>query len=487
MRSTVLLGVAVAALALPLAATAKPAAPGAMVFTSNRANGDRELYVVSTDGSGFRRLTFNNLFERQAAWSPDRSTIAFSARDASGNFDIYTVPATGGPELRLTTDPARDDSPQWTPDGRIVFQKDLQAWIVNADGSGAAQLPTGPGDAQTPSVSSKGTLAFASARGGATEAIYTMQLDGKGLRQITFPTAGADLQPRFSPNGTDISFMRDNGTQDNNLYVVHANGSGLLQLTYTPDRLEYYSTWSGNDIVFAGFTSNGAHLYSVPSTGGIEKPVSTSPQAPFTYGFDGPLDSSLWHTISDPGGSVGPVDGRLVASISGSAVPGGQFNQVDEHVGSQCSLNGDFDYQVDYSLLVWPDFGGFYTQLAAFFANGGVARSSTQFSPPYNQQYWANTNDSAGSFTTTDTSGTFRLVRVNGIMSAYVKSPTNPDWRLITSGSAPGSNVYGMGLWASADQWAHVDGSVAYDNFRLNSGALTCPTWWADLAPDIAQ
>src|SRR6266404_5943987 len=216
------------------AATPRPAGVSAIVFTSTRDNGNRELYVVNRDGSGLRRLTFNSLFERQAAWSPDRTQIAFSARDASGNWDIYTIAAAGGAETRLTTDPARDDSPQWTPDGRIVFQKDQQAWIMSADGTGASALPTGLGDALTPTVSSKGTLAFASARGGATEAIYTMQLDGRGLRQVTFPTAGADVQPRFSPNGTDISFMRDNGTQDNDLYVVHANGSGLLQLTYTP-------------------------------------------------------------------------------------------------------------------------------------------------------------------------------------------------------------------------------------------------------------
>jgi Tol biopolymer transport system component len=479
--------VAVAALALPLAAGATKAPDvHAIVFTSNRAGGDRELFVVGSDGTGLRRLTYNSLFERQAAWSPDRTKIAFSARDGNGSSAIYVIDADGTGQHAVTSGPT-DDSPQWAPDGRIVFQRDTQSWIVNADGSGAAQLPTGPGTALTPSVSAKGTLAFASDRGGPTTAIFTMQLDGKGLRQVTFPTAGMDVQPVFSPNGTDIAFMRDNGTDDNDLYVVHLNGGGLTQLTATPSRVEFWSSWLGSDVVFsARDASFNWHLYEVPSTGGVERQLSTSPQAPFSYGFDGPLDSSLWHTISDPGGSVGPVDGRLVASISASALPGGQFNQVDEHIGLQCSLNGDFDYQVDYALLVWPEFGGFYTQLAAFFANGGVARSSTQQPPPYNEQYWANTNDSAGSFTTTDTSGTFRLVRSNGIMSAYVKSPTSPDWRLVTSGSAPGSTVLGMGLWAAADQWAHVDGSVAYDNFRLNAGALTCPSWWQDLAPSVA-
>jgi Tol biopolymer transport system component len=475
----------VAALAVPLAAGAAAPSGPAIVFASDR-SGSRELYAVNADGTGLRRLTYDGNFKREPAWSPDRTKVAFVEADATGNWDIYSINADGSGLSRLTTDPARESGPRWTADGRIVFQHDDRAWIVGADGSNPSELPTGPGDAITPSASPKGdTIAFASSRGGATSAIYTMQLDGRGLRQVTFPSAGGDIQPRFSPNGNLISFMRDNGTNDNDLYVVHANGGKVTQLTATPDRLEYWSSWSGDDIVFSAVGANGWHIYSVNSSGGIERRVSTAPLAPFTVTFDTPLDSSLWHTISDPGGTVGVSGGELVASISGSAVPGGQYNQVDEHIGSQCSLDGDFDYQVDYGLLVWPDFGGFYAQLSAFFANGGVARASSQFSPPYNQQYWANTNDSAGSFTTTDRSGTFRLVRTNGTMSAYVKSPTNPDWRLVTSGSAPGSTVYGMGLWASADQFAHQDGSVAYDNFQLNSGALTCPTWWNDLAPDV--
>jgi Tol biopolymer transport system component len=474
------LAVVAGVLAVPLAAGAAAPSSRAIAFVSTR-SGSNQIYVVNTDGSGLRRLTYNNDFKREPAWSPDRTRIAFVQADASGNWNIFVMNADGTDARQVTSDPARENGPRWTADGRIVYQHDNRIWIVNADGSGAAELPTGPGDAVTPDASPKGdTVAFSNGR-----AIYTMQLSGRRLRQVTSPTAGADVQPRFSPHGHLLSFMRDNGTSDFDVYVVHANGGKLVQLTATPDRFEYWSSWSGDDVIFSAAGADGIHLYAVDSGGGVERRVSTVPQAPFSATFDTPLDSSLWHTISDPGGSVGVSRGALVASISGSAVPGGQWNQVDEHVGSQCSLNGDFDYQVDYALLTWPEFGGFYTQLSAFFANGGIARASSPFSPPYNQQYWANTNDSAGSFTTHDTSGTFRLVRTNGIMSAYVKSPTNPNWRLVTSGSAPGSTVYGMGLWASGDQFAHKDGAVAYDNFRLNSGVLTCPSWWNDFAPDV--
>jgi hypothetical protein len=56
----VFLALAAAALVLPLAAGARPAPAGSIVFTSDRANGDRELYVINTDGSGLRRLTFQS-------------------------------------------------------------------------------------------------------------------------------------------------------------------------------------------------------------------------------------------------------------------------------------------------------------------------------------------------------------------------------------------------------------------------------------------
>lgn len=488
-RTTCFSIVAAGALVLPLAAGATKAPDvHAVVFTSNRAQGDRELFVVSSDGSGLRRLTYNSLFERQAVWSPDRSRIAFSAGDGNGNWDIYVINADGTGQHAVTTGPADDDFPQWTPDGRIVFQRDTRSWIVNADGTAAAELPTGSGNALTPSVSAKGTLAFASDRGGPTTAIFTMQLDGKGLRQVTFPTAGEDAQPVFSPNGTDISFVRDNGTSDNDLYVVHLNGGGLTQLTATPSRIEFWSSWLGNDIVFsARDASFNWHLYEVPSTGGLERQLSTSPAAGFDETFDnGTLDSSLWHTIQDPGGSVVESNGQLVTSITTAAVPGGQFDQVDEHAGWNCQLNGDYDYQVDYSLLQWPQFGGFFAGLHAFFGDAAVWRSSSEFNPPFNQQYQADMNDGAGSFSSTDTSGTFRLVRVNGVVSAYVKSPSIPDWRLVASGSAPNATTLGMGLSEPGNSFTGQAAAVAYDDFRLTSGVVTCPSWWQDFAPSVA-
>jgi len=488
--------IAAAAAVVALAAAA-PAfgSSGRIVFGSNRADGQRELYVVNADGSGEHRITFDGdaVVERSASFSPDGARIAFAGLVA-GNWDIYTIAADGGDLRRLTTDPAVDDWPRWTTDGAIVFGRGPlnltnPLWIVNADGTGAEPLGVGRGLFAEPAPHGQ-RIVFSRCDSGTCQ-LFVSQLNGRGTKQISNVTAtgggSGDFSARWSPSGNDLVFTRDTNGIDNDVYVVHADGTDLRRLTNTPDRVEFQPAWSadGTEVVFS---ANG-RLRAVSVADGTERAVNTWPRAPLADDFsDGIRDASLWHQISDPGGSIVEAGGRLVASISGSAVPGGPFNQVDEHIGSQCSLPGDFDYQVDYQLLTWPQHGGFFAALNAFFGDGAVARVSTAFDPPFDQSYnaWRGGADFLfGQVNTTDMSGSMRLVRMNGTMSAYVRSPGS-DWSLLfTAPDVTGTTVYGMGLSAQASSFGHQDGTVAYDNFRLNSGELSCPDWWQDFSPDV--
>ena len=491
-----IVGLLAAALLLP--ARAAWAAGGTIVFASNRADGDRELYVVGVDGKGEHRLTFNNVFERSPVWSPDGSRIAFAGLVVgTGNWDIYTVNASGGDLRRLTTDPERDDNPQWTSDGRIVWQHGpfdcpCEAWIMNADGSGQAKIPL-PGNILTPDPALNGQrLAYATDAGGSWS-LHVAQLNGKGDRQLTQgPAAFGDFQPRWSPDGSRIAFLRDSTNGNNDIFVVNPGGQQLTQLTNTPTTNEFWESWTpdGQSIVYDTAEDNWrVHRVTLDGT---SSSVDTSPSAPFTDTFDAPYrDASMWHQINDPGGSVGIQNGQLVESISGSAVPGGQFNQVDEHWGSQCHLAGDFDYQVDYSLLTWPAHSGFFAMLNAFFADGAVARVSTPFDAPYDESYnaWANITVpfTFNQANTRDLSGSFRLTRTNGVFNEYYRSPGGTWTLLLGTPGVNGVTTYGMSLSAQAWSFAHLDGSVAYDNFRLNSGTLTCPDWWQDYGPDVSR
>src|SRR5213075_759980 len=129
---------------------------------------------------------------------------------------------------------------------------------------------------------------------------------------------------------------------NNDLYAVRANGTGLRQLTNTPDVTEFTATWSpdGGEIVYFGSSGGAPNRISTLRLDGTGKgALSIVPKAPWTEDFnDGVVDSSLWHTINDSGGTIGEVNGRLEAFISHDADPSiHNFNQVDEHIGSQCT------------------------------------------------------------------------------------------------------------------------------------------------------
>jgi WD40 repeat protein len=147
------------------------------VATPDRSLLDTATFVVDVDGGNLRQLVDTNLFARDAAWSPDGSTIAFTSAIAwlgvdqySGkreNFnedsDVYTVRADGSDLRRLTNfAPTRVDRGApvqvgghvegWTRDGQIVFivlrwagegdstNLPPELWVMDADGANATQV-----------------------------------------------------------------------------------------------------------------------------------------------------------------------------------------------------------------------------------------------------------------------------------------------------------------------------------------------------------
>ena len=163
-------------------------------------------------------------------WSPGGRRIAFLSRRDGGK-EIYVVSADGSGQRRLTRDARYAATPAWSPDGRkIAFEGGPYAlsgvYVVNADGSGQRRLAR---NGRAPAWSPDGrTIAFFS-----DSKIYLMNADGSEHRPLTKPLAGRSALLRGRPTGgsSPSSAMEVAGQFCFDLYVVRSDGSGLRNLT----------------------------------------------------------------------------------------------------------------------------------------------------------------------------------------------------------------------------------------------------------------
>lgn len=81
--------------------------------------GYEDVYTISVDGTGLKRLTTEPGDDRHARYSPDGKSIVFSS-DRTGNFDIFVMRTDGTHVRQLTYAPSYDVHPSYSPDGQFI-------------------------------------------------------------------------------------------------------------------------------------------------------------------------------------------------------------------------------------------------------------------------------------------------------------------------------------------------------------------------------
>ena len=203
----------------------------------------QDIYVMNSDGSSVRQLTFtNNNFD--PAVSPDGTKVAF-ASDRNNNTDIYVVNIDGTNLVRATTSQFIDSRPSFSPDGtRLVFDSNRNSpigltnlYLVNTDGTNETRLTNfffEFGARFSPDGSRIVYQGRTVVGQNSENEIFVMNANGSNAQQLTSNTV-KDQNPSFSLDGTLIAFDRpvtvpNVGTQSQ-IFVINADGTNERQVT----------------------------------------------------------------------------------------------------------------------------------------------------------------------------------------------------------------------------------------------------------------
>jgi Tol biopolymer transport system component len=184
----------------------------------------------------------------RAKVSGPNGLIAFVRSDQNLGDAAYLM-NPDGTHLRPVLPGVQASVPHWSPDGRLLALQtglndcppSVQTTILNPDtGQTRVLPPPNPNMATGCSVWSPDATHFAcdgENESGSANGLYTIRSsDGGGLTRITNAGGAADIPIDYSPNGRQILFGRvDAGdhhcTKTSALFVVNVDGTGLRQIT----------------------------------------------------------------------------------------------------------------------------------------------------------------------------------------------------------------------------------------------------------------
>jgi TolB protein len=175
-----------------------------IAFSSSRGGraGYFDIWVVNRDGTNPRNLTADTADSSEGAptWSPAGNQIAYTS-DKPGSNQIYLMNADGTGRRRLTFE-QQADRPTWSAKNFIAYTLRQPAGhdiaMLSLTESAPRILTNGRGSNRQPTVSPNGRhVVFVTTQWG-KEHLASIDIDGKNIKQLT--TVGNNTYPNWSPS-----------------------------------------------------------------------------------------------------------------------------------------------------------------------------------------------------------------------------------------------------------------------------------------------
>jgi Tol biopolymer transport system component len=289
-----------------------------LAFSRMSVQGVEDIYLMAAEGGEPRRLTFDNRYITDLAWTADGREIVFISHRA-GDVGLWRVSASGGMPERVVTAVGYNItrlsiSRQGDRLAYTQYFTDTNIWRVELAGtkrkvSAPTMLISSSKSDSGPRYAPDGKrITFRSDRSGSFE-IWACEADGSNPVQLTNFSGPLLGSPCWSPDGRQIAFdARLEGNPD--IFVISAEGGRPRRLTEAPAE-EIAPSWSrdGRWIYFGSNRSDSTQIWKMPADGGEARQVTNgggyvayeSMDGKFLYYTKGRNVAGIWRVPVDGG------------------------------------------------------------------------------------------------------------------------------------------------------------------------------------------
>lgn len=267
----------------PIFANAATTAP--IVFTSTR-DGNKEIYVMDSNGAREINLTRNRADDLDPTWSPNGEQILFvSNRD--GVRDLYLMDADGDNVQRVFRRSGHREQPTWSPDGKMIayaVPEENAIMVASITGGSEKRLAWIGWGRANPAWSPDGLEIAYDWKDGGKVRIINLNTD-----KITVFLEGRRFvmwQPTWSPTGDKLAFVALKWPKNHvgplrvddklTLYVADRGGTWVKHLVKDP--IVNHPTWSsdGSEILYEKRVDNRRQLFKVDLERGKSQQLTRS-------------------------------------------------------------------------------------------------------------------------------------------------------------------------------------------------------------------